>query len=230
MLVVEDSFQKIDFLEFNDNDVLIQDNHFSHLSRFCNLLDEFVGLKDIPSSLFGLLVNTLICSTDHWPFDQIKKLEELERIQTLGKHFQDLLIQEEMTDFEYIYKILVSMSTLTVKQTEWFDQYLMKVNSEIVTNDDKSLIVQWTQTLEDVFSSEHRDELFVSGLERLKYGNYTLESYNLAKRLGMTILKDRSYKMLEKIAGKSLEVRIFCTLYWLVTAELNQQVAVLSSG
>ena len=45
MLVVEDSFQKIDFLEFNDNDVLIQDNHFSHLSRFCNLLDEFVGLK-----------------------------------------------------------------------------------------------------------------------------------------------------------------------------------------
>ena len=232
-MTYKDCLQKISFLEFNDHEALILNAEFDKLGSFCHLLDDFEEAIKAPSSHYGLFFNRLMNSTDHWPCDQLKQLKELPKIKGHGKLLGQV-VEGIMMDWEKVYRLLVSMSSLINKKSMLVNtiQLCHIKNGGTSSEDDKYLVLELTQTLQKVFSSEHRDETFNAGLEQLKYGNFTLESYNSAKQLGMTIMKERCYKLLQQLTGHSLMVSrvkaIWGRMFSTFLVEVNFQWNIIS--
>ena len=198
--------RKISFVEFNQDGILIKEDELLIRGSFYNLLESFGDEGHFPTSLNALFLLKLILSTDHWLYNDYKRLQDLKKIKGLEDQMNSLLkldigFQESdeseghQSDFvQRIFRILFSMTqVISFKIKKCF-----RINSSSgLSLDEINMVIGLTNMDKSAFSVGSGNQDFVRNMEELKKGQITMERYAALKKHGQIVLKQRCVELLK---------------------------------
>ena len=200
--------QKISYEEFNYDGILINGMELLNQGSFYNLLDSFAGEGSFPTSLNALFLLKLILSTDHWLYNDYKKLQELKKIKGFEDQIDSLLkldigfketdkSEEHQSDFvQRIFRIMYSLTQFTSFQVK--KCYHMNSNSGL-SLDETNMVIRLTSMVKSVFAEESGDQDFILKMEALKEGQIIKEDYVVWNNHCQIVLKQRCFALLKSI-------------------------------
>ena len=198
--------KKISYVEFNHDGILIKEDELLNQGSFYNLLDAFADEGSFPTSLNALFLLKLILSTDHWLYNDYKRLQELKKIKGFEDQIDSLLkldigFQESdeseghQSDFvQRIFRILFSMTQIVNPQVK--KCYRMNSSSGL-SLDETNMVIGLTNMVKSVFAEESGDQDYIWKMEALKKGQFITEYYAVLKRHGQIVLKQRCIELLK---------------------------------
>ena len=198
--------RKISFVEFNQDGILIKEDELLIRGSFYNLLDSFADEGPFPTSLNALFLLKLILSTDHWLYNDYKRLQDLKKIKGLEDQMNSLLkldigFQEadesegHRSDFvQRIFRILFSMTQVISFKIK---KYVRINSSSGLSLDEINMVIGLTNMVKSAFSVGSGNQDFVWNMEELKKGQITMEQYAVLKKHGQIVLKQRCVELLK---------------------------------
>ena len=198
--------KKISYVEFNHDGILIKEDELLNQGSFYNLLDAFADEGSFPTSLNALFLLKLILSTDHWLYNDYKRLQELKKIKGFEDQIDSLLkldigfkesdeSEEHQSDFvQRIFRILFSMTQVINPQAK----KCYRMNSSFgLSLDETNMVIGLTNMVKSVFAEESGDQDYIWKMEALKKGQFITEYYAVLKRHGQIVLKQRCIELLK---------------------------------
>ena len=177
-------------------------------------------MPNIPASSYGPLVLTLLLSTKHWPYEKMGLLNEKHRIQTLFEQYQNLLEFDLNSKCEpnfasklaQILSAQIGQLTCKVQASETMKDDTHFKDSGL-TPEEMNWVIHCTNTVKDIFKEKLGDQNFNFGMEQLRKGNFTLETYGPLKMVGQRILSKRFTELWQRLGFGQDPVSILTTYF-----------------
>ena len=218
-----DGLNRISFTVFNLGEILIPCDQHNQLYRFYDLLEVFAQSTATATNsltINGLLLLKFIFTIDHWPYEESRQLQDINKIQTLAKDYKNLLEVAIGTDEDSptancvteMCKILHSMNQLTNFQIQCSSK--RRVDRSLayrLTFDEMNWIIEITKTVKEVLGSSavcKDSKGLIHDLESLRKGEATLETYrNLyIQKIPKNTIERQLLLIMERIEGGIHEV------------------------